>query len=102
MAHLNGWKVVGGEVQKPIRSEDLEYDYVERCVDNPEDLHDLLALVMVRPPTVKTLFETFTEAEREEATRWAALEHLGAADNLVERLPKPERVKQWERSMGDA
>lgn len=62
----------------------------------PETVRDLLGLVMHPAPTLEGLLAR-TQDERNEAAVWAALEHLSAADNEVEREPKPTWLDELPR-----
>ncbi len=54
----------------------------------PSILHDLLSLVMERPPAAEDLAK-LTRDQREEIRDWAGREHASASDNPVRRKPRP-------------
>lgn len=61
-------------------------------------LHDLLGLVLERPPTVDFLAAR-TDVEREAARDWAAREHLSASDNEdVKRVPIPAWLEPFKHA----
>ena len=54
----------------------------------PDDLFDILSVVVERPPTVASL-AALTRDQREELRDWAGREHLSASDHPVRRRARP-------------
>ena len=70
----------------------MSYRIVADSKRRAERLRDLLAMVMQPPPSV-TRVMGWTAEQREHAEEWAGREHLGASDNPIRRIPKPDFLK---------